>query len=524
MRWTSIVWVMAMAASVAACHKAPTAPAQDAQFAAPLSDANLPKAAPGEEIAWREGDVDDALAEAKESGKPVLLYWGAKWCPPCNQLKSTLFKNPTFIAQTRSFIPVHLDGDTTGAQHWGERFGISGYPTVIVLRADGSEVARLSGATQNLASVLRLAAGRTTSIDALFDKAGKDPASLTADEWQLLAAFDWQNDPKHFGGGDRAAKLLDTLADAAPAGALQRRFALLALSVGAERGPDGEYALTGAQKTRVEQVVPAVLAKPDEVIANHQSLSYFVPSLIAALPDASERASLGASLITALDGVYNDANLPLADRLGTVNADLVLDKARIGAISPQVLAKVQQRVAWVDTTAKEAMVRQSVISDASDLLHQAGDDAGARKLLEAELKRSASPYYYMLDLSSLAEDDKDAAGATAWARKAYETSEGQATRVQWAIEYSKTVLRQAPGDATQVEASAQAVVDELGKNTGDYYQRTRVKAATWGGLLHAWSKAHNGAAVFARIDKQMTGVCAKQGEAADKCRKWAQAA
>ena len=28
-------------------------------------------------IAWREGDVDDALAEAKELGKPVILYWGA---------------------------------------------------------------------------------------------------------------------------------------------------------------------------------------------------------------------------------------------------------------------------------------------------------------------------------------------------------------------------------------------------------------------------------------------------------------
>jgi protein disulfide-isomerase len=74
-------------------------------------------------IAWREGDVDDALAEAKELGKPVILYWGAVWCPPCNQMKATLFKDASFIAETEKFVPVYLDGDTEGAQQWGERFG-----------------------------------------------------------------------------------------------------------------------------------------------------------------------------------------------------------------------------------------------------------------------------------------------------------------------------------------------------------------------------------------------------------------
>ena len=79
------------------------------------------EAAHATEIAWREGDVADALAEAKEQGKPVILYWGAVWCPPCNQMKSTLFKDASFIAETEKFVPVYLDGDTAGAQEWGER-------------------------------------------------------------------------------------------------------------------------------------------------------------------------------------------------------------------------------------------------------------------------------------------------------------------------------------------------------------------------------------------------------------------
>ncbi|CAL4868818.1 Thiol:disulfide interchange protein DsbD [Asticcacaulis sp. MM231] len=507
MRWTSIILAGLMAANLAACQRHPSDKAQI-------------ESAQTQQIAWREGDVDDALAEAKESGKPVLLYWGAKWCPPCNQLKSTLFKDPAFIAQTRNFIPVHLDGDTTGAQKWGERFGISGYPTVIVLNADGAEITRLSTAAR-LPEVLRVAAARTTPIDALFDKAEKSPTALSPDEWQILGAFDWQNDPKR--DHARTASLLEKLAGAAPEGAVKRRFSLLALTVRAEPGADGKYALSPAQQAQVEQLVPAILANSDEVIVNRQELSYAIPSLVAALPDTARRTTLGASLIKGLDRVYRDDSLPLPDRLATVNADIEL--GRTGEhVSKTVLTKVRERAAWADKTAKDAMVRQSVISNAAGLLHEAGDDAGAKKLLEAELKRSASPYYYMLDLASLAEDSKDGPAAIAWARKAYETAEGDATRVQWAIAYSKTVLRQAPGDKAAVEASAQAVIDELGKNSGDYYQRTRVKVDAWGKLLRTWSDGYDGSAILKRLDARMIEVCAKQGEAAATCRTWGKAA
>src|SRR5688572_33174778 len=62
-------------------------------------------------------------------------------------MKANLFKDPAFIAETENFVPVYLDGDTAGAQQWGERFGISGYPTVIVLQPDGTEITRIASAT-----------------------------------------------------------------------------------------------------------------------------------------------------------------------------------------------------------------------------------------------------------------------------------------------------------------------------------------------------------------------------------------
>ena len=100
MKIASIALALALAVGTAACSQADS-PTEVAHASA---------------IAWREGDVDDALAEAKEQGKPVILYWGAVWCPPCNQMKATLFKDPGFIAETENFVPVYLDGDTAGAQ------------------------------------------------------------------------------------------------------------------------------------------------------------------------------------------------------------------------------------------------------------------------------------------------------------------------------------------------------------------------------------------------------------------------
>ncbi|NBQ54542.1 MAG: thioredoxin family protein, partial [Proteobacteria bacterium] len=82
---------------------------------------------------WIKKPVAEALEQAKRENKPALLYWGAIWCPPCNQLKAQVFSHPEFATATSSFIRIYLDGDDAGAQNWAEKLDVSGYPTVLVL-------------------------------------------------------------------------------------------------------------------------------------------------------------------------------------------------------------------------------------------------------------------------------------------------------------------------------------------------------------------------------------------------------
>jgi protein disulfide-isomerase len=498
MRGSVSLMMLGVALAVAGCHKQ-----------ADSSNAAATQAST-QQIAWREGDVDDAFAEAKEAKKPVLLYWGAKWCPPCNLMKQTLFKDPAFIAETANFIPVHLDGDAKDAQLWGEKFGIQGYPTVIILTPDRQEVTRLSGGSTagQLADVLKVAATRTSSTEDLLKRAD-NPASLSADDWRLLASFDWFDDPKHFGDYKQTGTYVGKLAAAAPDPAMKRHFALTGLLLAS--GMDDKPKLTADQQAQVRAILPAILANYDEVKANRQEVGS-AAGLVLALPDPAEQKALGDTLTAALDRMAADDSIPLYDRLATAEAEITLSKGENdGKVTPDVMAKVRQRVALADKTAIDPQMRQAVMPSAGDLLSEAGDKAGAEALWKAELPKAVAPYYFMVDLAGLKEDAKDYPAAIGWLKQAAETAQGPATRIQWAIFYSNGVMRMTPDDKAAVEQSAGMVIDTLGQNSSGYAERTEKKSGDWAKKLRDWSGKHSGADVLARLDAKMGQVCAKGG-------------
>lgn len=95
-------------------------------------------------------DVDAAIALAKKEGKSVMLeFTGSDWCPPCIEMKKNVFsKEEFFKAASKNFVLVHLDfpkADKDLAeknQPYAEKYKIEGFPTVILLNAEGKEFDR----------------------------------------------------------------------------------------------------------------------------------------------------------------------------------------------------------------------------------------------------------------------------------------------------------------------------------------------------------------------------------------------
>ena len=99
-------------------------------------------------------DIAKAQAEAKASHKLLLLdFTGSDWCIWCKKLDAEVFSQPEFQNYAKEHLvlmAVDFPRQNPLSPAWkkqnaelAEKFGIQGFPTIVVLNGDGKQVGEL---------------------------------------------------------------------------------------------------------------------------------------------------------------------------------------------------------------------------------------------------------------------------------------------------------------------------------------------------------------------------------------------
>ncbi len=497
-------------AAVAAPAAVPTAPAP----AKGLPSTNLPWIS-----AASDAEIDAAFAQAVRQNKPVLMYWGASWCPPCNQLKATLFNRQEFANLARQFVPVHVDGDRPGAQRVSSRFKVSGYPTVVLFTPGRQEITRLPGeadAPQVLAVLGSGLGGGRPAQAVLADALAGKP--LAPADWRLLAFYSWETGESQLVPKADTAPTLARLATlhAATAGAdaeTTTRLWLKALAA-SDAAPAAKAVKPDAA---LRQRVVQVLASPAQVREHMDVIGGRAPELVRVLePEAgAARDALVAQFDAALQRLQADATLSRNDRIGALYnrvmlARLALPKDAVQVqLDPALVADARRMVAAADREIRDGHERQAVITYGAAVLSRAGLWAESEALLKGNLARSHSPYYLMSQLAGnyrrLGRHDE----ALQWYEQSYLKAVGPATRVQWGAGYVNALIDLAPQDAPRIEKAVSALLAEAATDSAAFEGRSARSYQRVAARLATWNADGSKAAVLARLQRQLDGICTK---------------
>ncbi len=517
----SLSWVAGCAREEAppvAAERAAPEPA-----AAAMDLASVHADAPG--IAWFKGDVDAAFASAQASNKPVLLYWGAQWCPPCKQLKSAVFSRPDFIEKSKLFVPVYLDGDLPDAQKWGDVFRVTGYPTVVVLKPDRSEITRIAG-NMDLslyAGVLDDALGDVRPVKDVVDLAIKAEAPLSAADCRRLAYHAFGLDDEGVFEGARLQTAFENAARLCPAELTKERarFPLLAAAEAASLQKDSLD-----KGGKADKRLAALILRVNEGLSN-QALALANADALRGLPREFYLAArqtlpqiapeLRARVMATAEAATNNPQFAPADQLA---AQLVKIRAA-KAYAPDGKTPTDVRNVALATSQKmldvktEPYVRAGVVNSAINIYIALDEWEKARDLLALEASTSNTPHYYIGDLADVEEKLGNKQRSLELLAEAYAKAKGPASRFQWGFNYLDGLLRLAPDDTATIEKVGTQVIAELdGPNR--VHRRTLSRLTRLDAKLEEWSTNSARAAVFSKFRTQVVAACGKSADVASE--------
>ncbi|MES2317976.1 MAG: thioredoxin family protein [Pseudomonadota bacterium] len=453
------------------------------------------------QIEWNEGNPDAAFAKAAAQALPLLLYWGAAWCPPCNRIRASVFERADFQALAPAFVALHVDGDSAGAQQLAERFHVRSYPTLIVFRPDGTEITRLpcelDGA--RFVQIFKLALDARRTVAESLSAALSRERPLADDEWRLLSFYSWDTDERQvLKSLDLAAMLSSMTRACTESDALLRLewHTLHAAAMSGKGGIDQRAAVKRLEETLADP--QAVRAQMDIVTNQAAELVRFLT-----VPQSPARMRLTQAWANALERLEVDPGLNLADQLAALRTRVRM--SRLGQPDPDLEAVLRERVALASAAVSGPAMRHQVMNTAAGVLSDAGLLDEAEQLLLDELERSHVPFFFMHNLAAIAKKRGDPATAVRWYERAWDSATGPATRLQWGATYLQGLIDFAPHEAPRIDRFAGQLLQEIGGMGDMFCQRNRTQLERIASKLAVW----NGASALASALRQATRAAAR---------------
>jgi thiol-disulfide isomerase/thioredoxin len=121
--------------------------------------------AQSEAIKWQK-DYKKAVAEARESGRPLLLDFTAVWCKPCKAMDEQFWILPDVVNSVKPFIAVKIDYDDQ--KSLVEKYNVSAIPFVAFTDPLGNMITFRKGFSGKNAK----------ELNAIFDEMPKDFSPL----------------------------------------------------------------------------------------------------------------------------------------------------------------------------------------------------------------------------------------------------------------------------------------------------------------------------------------------------------
>ena len=91
-----------------------------------------------EGIVFEKITFEEAIQKAKTERKYIFVDVYATWCGPCKMLKRKTFKDKEVgDYYNKNFINIAIDGETKEGNYLINKYGIQGYPTLLIVDANG---------------------------------------------------------------------------------------------------------------------------------------------------------------------------------------------------------------------------------------------------------------------------------------------------------------------------------------------------------------------------------------------------